>query len=420
MQVRTSPLADSRFRLVWTGQTLSFLGDALVGLALTLTVVKATGSAADLGLVLAAAVLPRLLLMPAGGVWADRLPRQRVMLTASLVSAAVQLTIGAMLFTTGVHIGYLAVLSGVYGAASAFLTPATTALVAGTVDTALLRQANALLEVSRQVTRVAGPTLATAIVLGAGAGWAFMFDGLTFVLAALTLAFVRAEFRPARRESFRAELAGGWSELRRHRWLWTSLLAHAVWNLCISAYPTLAPLLLIGAAHGELAWTVATQASAIGAVAGAVAALRVQAPRPLLAVNVALSTSALPLAAVALGAPLAVVAVSAAIMNAGLSYGNTVWCTALQVHVPERALSRVSAYDWLVSLGLSPVGLAVAGPVALAVGAGPTLLASALLLAGACLGVLAVPEVRRLTATAPARVAEVTAAPFEHALQMEG
>jgi MFS family permease len=417
MQSRTSPLADARFRLVWTGQTLSFLGDALVGLALTLTVIEATGSAADLGLVLAAAVLPRLLLMPVGGVWADRLPRQRVMLAASLVCAAVQLTIGAMLFTTTVHIGYLAVLSGAYGAASAFLTPATTALVAGTVDASLLRQANALLEVSRQVTRVAGPTLATAIVLGAGAGWVFTFDALTFGLAALTLAFVRTEFRPAHRESFWAEMAGGWTELRRHRWLWASLLAHAVWNLCISAYPTLAPLLLIGSLHNQVAWMVATQASAVGAVAGAVVALRVRATRPLLAVNVALSASALPLAAVALGAPVAVVAVSAAIMNAGLSYGNTVWCTALQAHVPERALSRVSAYDWLVSLGLSPVGLALAGPIAAAAGARPTLLVSALLLAGACLGVLAVPEVRRLRATAPARVAEVAAGPTKRALQ---
>ena len=71
----TVALSEREFRLLWIGQTGSFLGDALVGVALAFAVLELTGSAADLGLVFAAFALPRVLFTLAGGVWSDRLPR---------------------------------------------------------------------------------------------------------------------------------------------------------------------------------------------------------------------------------------------------------------------------------------------------------------------------------------------------------
>ena len=86
----TVALTERNFRLFWIGQTGSFLGDALVGVALAFAVLELTGSAADLGLVFAAFALPRVLFTLAGGVWSDRLPRQRVMVACDLARAAAQ------------------------------------------------------------------------------------------------------------------------------------------------------------------------------------------------------------------------------------------------------------------------------------------------------------------------------------------
>jgi MFS family permease len=221
-------LADRRFRLLWSGQTLSALGDAITPVALALAVIQTTGSATDLGLVLGSAAVPRLLLVLVGGVWADRLPRHRVMLCADIVNLLVQVTIGLELLGGSARIGHLAALGALSGAASAFFMPAADGLIPATVDESRLQQANALTQFSRQTGRVLGPMIATTLVVTAGAGWAFLLDAATFAVSVVTLALLRVRHEPAARAGFWSELAGGWSEMRRHRWYWTNLVVHAV------------------------------------------------------------------------------------------------------------------------------------------------------------------------------------------------
>ncbi|GAB3962138.1 MFS transporter [Actinoallomurus acanthiterrae] len=402
-----TPLADRRFRLLWTGQTLSGLGDAITPVALALAVIQATGSATDLGAVLAAAAVPRLLLMLAGGVWADRLPRHLVMLTADVVNLFVQLTIGLELLAGVVHLGHLIALSALSGAASAFFMPAADGLIPATVEEDHLQQANALTQLSRQAGRVLGPTIATTMVITAGAGWAFLLDAATFAVSVGTLALLRVRRHEGTpREGFWTELAGGWTEMRRHRWYWTNLIVHAVWNLASSCYLTLGPLVAVRWLGGQVAWGVITQGGALGAVIGAVIALRVRPRRPLTACNLLLAVFGLPLALLAARAPAPLVAVAAGLAFGGLTFMNSLWLTAVQQYIPARALSRVMAYDWLTSLGLTPVGLAVAGPLGAAVGTSAALAGTAALVVTACVLVLAVPDVRRLTLGLPAPVVE--------------
>lgn len=88
------PLNLSGFRLLFVGRTLSTLGDAVVPAALAIAVTRATGSAGALGLVLGCAMVPRLLLLPVGGVVGDRFDPRLVALTTDLVRAAAQLLVG--------------------------------------------------------------------------------------------------------------------------------------------------------------------------------------------------------------------------------------------------------------------------------------------------------------------------------------
>lgn len=88
------PLRTRAFRLLFIGRTLSLLGDAAIPTALSLAVYLATGSTAALALVLACAMVPRLILLPLGGVVGDRFNARTVALTTDLVRCATQLFVG--------------------------------------------------------------------------------------------------------------------------------------------------------------------------------------------------------------------------------------------------------------------------------------------------------------------------------------
>lgn len=399
---RAGPLRYRDFRLFWIGHSLSTLGSAVAPTVLALAVVRATGSAAALGLVLGCAFVPRLLLLPIGGVIADRFPRQRVMLVADWVSAAAQVAIGVALLTGAARLPYLAVLSAVGGAAAAFTSPATTPLVAATVPDEARLPANALLSIARTATSMLGPGLAAAMVFSVGAGWAFVFDAATFAVSALTLARLRIPHQPpALRQSLVRDLADGWRELRRHTWYWTNLISHGCWNFANAMLQTLGPLLALTLLGGEGAWLLIVQCGAAGLLAGSVVASRVRPTRPLVPANVALALHALPFAVLALPAPAPVVAAAYGLGLAGLGFLSPVWETVVQQHIPTAAQARVSAYDWVISIGAMPLGYALAATAGI-VGTGPLLWGGAALIAVSSLGVLAVPAVRRLGSAAAA------------------
>src|SRR5215510_16019143 len=118
-------LRERRFRLLWLGQATSTLGDGLVPVALAFAVIQTLdGSPTDLGIVLAAQTLPVVVFVLAGGVWADRLPRQMVMLVSDLIRGLVQATLAVLLLTGTAEVWQLAVGMAIYGTAQAFFQPA--------------------------------------------------------------------------------------------------------------------------------------------------------------------------------------------------------------------------------------------------------------------------------------------------------
>jgi MFS family permease len=157
---------------------------------------------------------------------------------------------------------------------------------------------------------------------------------------------------------------------------------------------------------GAKAWGSIAAASGVGALAGSLVAARVRPRRPILTFAVLLGGDALTASALALVFPVPVIAALAFAAGAMEGFVEVVWVTALQERIPTAALSRVSAYDTLGSFVLMPVGFAVAGPVADAVGLKAALLGIASCAVALPLALLAVPDVRsirRLEADAAAR-----------------
>ena len=165
---RFGPLTERPFRLLWLGRTASVLGDSLIPVALAFAVLRIGGGASGLGIVLAAYTIGRASFLLAGGVWADRLPRRAVMLTADLVRFGTQATTAVLLLGGVARVWELALLQALAGAAGGFFTPASTALLPQAVSPPRLQQANALLSLSQSATNIFGPAVSGAIVVAAG------------------------------------------------------------------------------------------------------------------------------------------------------------------------------------------------------------------------------------------------------------
>ncbi|MEV4943284.1 MFS transporter [Streptomyces zaomyceticus] len=391
------PLRTRPFRLLFTGRTLSLLGDAAIPAALALAVLEATGSTAALALVLGCAMVPKLLLLPLGGVVGDRFDARTVALTTDLVRCVTQLTVGIQLLGSTPSLAVLAVAEALGGAAGAFAMPTDAPLVKGVVAAESLHRANAAMSVARSAGRLGGPALAGTLVLTVGPGWAFVLDAATFAVSALLLTAVRVKRIPIPRRSLRADLAEGWQEVRSRDWYWTSLIGHSAWNGAAAVLMTLGPAVAVHRLGGGTTWVLLLQVGAVGYLLGALLADRVSPRRPVLMANLGLATYALPLILLAVAAPAPVTIAAYGLAQAGLGFLSPVWETAVQRSVPAHALARVTSYDWLLSLAAMPLGYTLAPIAASAWGPEAPLLAAGVVVGGCCAATALVPGVRRLT-----------------------
>ena len=379
-------LRERHFALLFWGQAASQLGDWLFIVALPFAALSLGASAGQVGLVLAAQNLPFLFLALVGGAWADRLERRRVMLACDAIRAVVQAVAGVLLVTGAANLWELAALAAVYGAADAFFQPAAIGLLPATVSDDQLQQANALLSLTRNVTRLVGAPLGGVLVAALGAGEAVLVDALSFVISAALLARMRiprAERREASEPTLRA-IAAGWRAVRERAWLISSLGMFAVYcGIVLPAVLVLGPVLAERDLDGAKSWGLIQGGFAVGAIAGGVAALRWKPRRPQLVVALGLLVGSLQAAAITLGGSAIVIAALLAVAGGAVIVAIAVWDTMVQRRVPEHLLSRVSSFDWTVSAGSLPIGMMLIGPVAAGLGTQATMLGAS------ALGVLA-------------------------------
>jgi MFS family permease len=364
-------LRHQNFRYLFLGQAASVVGDRVVVVALALFITQQTGSATDLGFVLGAQTLPLVALLLFGGVWADRLPRHRIMIATDLTRAALHGTLALLIFAGSVRIWQLVVIEALFGSAQAFFQPAYSGLIPQTVPESLIQDAKALTESVSNVAFLVGPALATALVLGIGAGEAFAFDALTFIFSALLLVRVHPRPRgtPAPAGSLLHALRSGLREVRSRNWVWVTIVVFTGAVLCVYApWYSLAPVIARDAYGGAGVFGVLESVGGLGAVIGAIVGLRWRPARPLRAGLLLVFAWPVQDGMFALGAPLPAVLIGALATGFGFSLLMIWWETALARHIPPSAISRVSAWDWMGSLALLPLGYLVAGPLASVLG----------------------------------------------------
>jgi MFS family permease len=356
------------FRLVFSAALVSLLGDGMVPVALSFAVLDLTGSATDLGVVLAARSVALVGSLLIGGVIADRVSRRTVMIGADLVRLVGQGATGALLVTGRASVAELVVSQACLGAATGFFNPASSGLIP-LVAGEWLQQGNSLRGMAMAAGNIAGPAIAGVLVVTTSPGIALLIDAGTYGASALLLARVKPTMRArAPTHRFVAELREGFAEFRARTWVWATIAAMSVINAVAVAFPVLGALSAKRQLGGAGAWALILVGQGVGSLIAGTTLLHLKPRRPLLIALLVGLVSALPMFLLAVPAPLALIVPAALIGGVGNMVFNTLWETTLQQHIPEAARSRVSSYDWFGSLALQSLGFALIGPFAAAVG----------------------------------------------------
>jgi len=387
------------FRLLFSAQAVSNLGDRMVPIALAFAVLELGGSAAEVGIVMACRTFPLVATLLIGGVVADRVSRRTVMIVSDVVRVFSQGVTAAVLIAGVAQVWELAVLAGVTGAAGGFFYPAVVGVMPLIVPREQLGAANGVRATALSGGEIAGPVFGGLLIAGVGPGWALGLDAATFFVSALFLLGLRLPPSVAREPStFLADLREGWGVFRSMTWVWAIVLAAALGNMIWAAWSVLGPVIAERSLGGAAAWGFVLGAMGVGALIGSVVAIRARPERPLVWATIAYGLVVFPLAFLAAGVPLALLAIGGLLGGLSSMLGNTIWEATLQSHVPEESLGRVSAYDWFGSMAFNPLGMAIWGPIAAGIGVSTALWVAVVVLACISGTLLATPAIRQLRA----------------------
>jgi len=382
-------LREPEFRKLFLGQATSIVGVMFTVVALPFAVLEIGGTATDIGIVEAANLVPLAVFLLIGGVWADRLPRQKVMLVADFLRFGLQCATAALLITGAAEVWHLAVLQVGMGVCEAFFRPAAVGLIPQVVSAARLQQANALSGLVMSLSITLGAVFAGLLVAAVGPGWGIGIDGLTYLVSAWFLLRLRPAAFRGRREpaapaagpgspGFIRDLAAGWREFTSHTWLWVMVAGVSMFLFAVDGpIQVLGPIIARDVYDGARTWGFTSAAMGIGQIAGGLLSLRWRPRRPMLVIAAGMSLAAAPVALLAMEAPVWTLYVSLALMGVEWGLYDPFWTTCMQRVVAPDMISRVSSYDYLGSLAFYPAGLALAGPLADAFGISTVLWAGA-------------------------------------------
>jgi len=426
-------LRSRRFAWLWSGQTISAMGDGAFLTALAWQVLVLTGSATAMGVALVAQSIPLILFMLVGGVVADRLPRRLTLLWSDGGRAVVTLAVAALGFTHHLQFWHLVALTALFGLAEAFFRPAYQSIPPELVPVEDLPSANALSSFTRSISTLIGPAVGATLVAVASPAGAFAFDGLTFVISAICLvamgrvdsprraevpaaaagevvavgvgvgevagaaaALAEAELalkdaasasaEPARRgvRGMLSDIREGLAYVTGSTWLWLTIALASLGNVAYAPLQVSLPRLVHDTFHQGV-WLLGAilTALSVGSILSTLVVGQFKRIRhrglvayiSLIISGLAVALFGVPLSRFGVGAvhvgglggagglsaEATLALVSSVVMGAGLGVFEIIWATTMQELVPPDKLGRVSSVDWMGSLCLQPIGLALVG-----------------------------------------------------------
>jgi MFS family permease len=394
-----------KFYQFFTARTISNFGNGISPVALAFGVLGIDGAnAGSLSLVQGARTLPILVLLIVGGTIADKYGRARVMgLTDMWLS--VLILISAWSFISGHPSVWLLVIVGLLaGLLNGIWYPAFAGLMPILVPQEKLQSANAATGFGSNVAFMLGTASGGVVVAVWGVGWALAVDAITFLIAGalvypLSKLHQKGQAQDGEKVNFLRELKLGWHEFRSRPWLVTIVIAFAILNMSFEAvWAVLGALQSLDKYSGAATWGLVLGFMSLGFLLGTIIANKARPKHPLRMVMILMLADPLFLFTFGTAQPLIVLLVSAVAVGIAMDIFYVVWATTIQQNVPAESLSRVNSYDSFGSFVFGPIGIMIAGPLAVAIGIQNTLLIGAGLSILAVVGALLVPGVRNLEA----------------------
>jgi len=393
------PLRRRDFRLLWTGMSVSLLGDGVFLVATTWTAYSLWDAPAALSIVGIALTGPTIACLLLGGAVSDRFDRRWVMALSDGGRGLAVGLLAALAFLHALTFATLVAVVAAYAVGAGFFTPAFESVVPGLVPGDELPQANALDQFVRPIAlRMVGPAVGGWLVGAFGAGTAFALDAASFAACAAAVAVMRPPTRAVERtESTVAAVRDGFRYVRTHVWLWGTLVSAAVAYLVfLGPTEVLLPYVVknrLQASAADLGIVLA--AGGFGAIAAAAwMGQRGQPRRSITFVYACWTLATLAVVGYALGRTVPQLMLACLVFNGLEAAGTIVWSTVKQRQVPGRLLGRVSSLDWLISISLLPISYALTGPIVAAVGVSRTLVGAGMIGAVVTLAALFLPGMR--------------------------
>ena len=356
------------FRLLWGGQTVSFVGDAAFIVALGWRVTDLTGKASSLGFVLALESLAMLVTLLWGGVLADRHSRRLLMIGSDVARACVIATFFGLEVTGHVNLQVILVLATLFGLADGFFQPAFSGIVPLVVEQPMLASASSWLGVARNGSAIVGPGIAAALYHTSGPSVVWALEAASFLCSAGALWLARPRvFEPGPALGLRRELGEGLRYVLSEPWIWTGIAAATViLMIAMAPFTALLPRLVQAHYHrGVGSYGAIFSAMAAGMVVGSLLWAKWHPPRFRVVVCfAAFGINDIGIVVLALSPWYSLALVAAAWRGLWIGVGISAWTTLMSELVPERLLSRASSIDFFGSIGLTPVGYVLAGVVA--------------------------------------------------------
>ena len=370
---RSGPLAVRSFRLLAGGQFASTIGDYCYAVALPWLVLSAHGGVILLGTVLACYGVPRTVLIPVGGVLADKLGPRTLMLAADAMRCVV---VAALAVLAARHVTSLAALGPIavlIGAGEGLFIPASFAIMPSLLDGERLTAGNALSTAAVQAGSLLGPALGGALVAATRASTAaFAVDAASFGISALTLLLIPR--RPAAGSVAAAATAapagtaapaqsgGVLTLLRRSRTFQVIVVVVIAANLANGGMGEVALPALAHATYGAAGYGALLACLALGGIAGTLGATRAGGLRaPAMFASAVFLAESVFIALVPYlgGEPGAAAMLCLSGVCNGL--GNVIFLTVLQKWVAPGQLGRVMGVLMLCAFGTFPLSVAVSG-----------------------------------------------------------
>jgi MFS family permease len=357
------------------------------------------GSASVLGLVVASTTISMLIISPFGGVIADKFGRVRV---AGLTDmwGAVGLLFQVAFFATGnVPIWVMLVANINFGLMWGIFWPSMLGVVPALVPEESLQKTNGLVNFFQNAAMIIGTAVGGIIVSIWGSTWALGIDAATFLFSgAVVFSFRKLTVvTEESSSSMFSDLIHGWKIFISYRWIVAGVAGFSAIMMSWSAgEAVLGPLISLKYFNGARSWAFVLTCESIGFVIGSLVAMRIKVKYPLRFLLIASVSIPIYMFAMAKPQPLIVIGICALFWGITLDLWSSLWSTAMQREIPREALSRVSSFDAMGTMLLRPVGLAMAGPLSVAIGLTRSMELLAVISTICLLGMALVPEMRNM------------------------